>query len=112
MYYNKKRLEGSYLREGDKVYLLRRNIKTTRLSNKLDYRKFGSFTIKRNIRDVSFELKLPLIMKIYPVFHVLFLEPASFDILERPVLEIYLDTQEEEFEVKRILDVRSHKRRL
>jgi hypothetical protein len=112
MHYNKKRLEGPYLREEDKVYLLRRNIKTTRPSDKLDHRKFRPFKIKRNIRDVSFKLELPLIMKIYPIFHISLLEPASPDILEGPVPEIHPDTQEEEFEVERILDVRSHRRRL
>jgi hypothetical protein len=51
-------------------------------------------------------------MKIYPVFHISLLEPVSPDILEGPAPEIYLDTQEEEFEVERILDVRTHRRRL
>jgi hypothetical protein len=44
-YYNSKRLGGSRLREGDQVYLLRRNIKTTRPSDKLDYKKLGPFKI-------------------------------------------------------------------
>jgi hypothetical protein len=56
MYYNSKRLEGSRLKEGDQIYLLRRNIKTTRPSDKLDHKKFGSFKIVRNIKNVSFEL--------------------------------------------------------
>jgi hypothetical protein len=55
-YANKSRLESSRLRERDIVYLLRRNIKTTRLSNKLDSKKIGPFKIKRNIRDINFEL--------------------------------------------------------
>jgi hypothetical protein len=55
IYYNRKRLEGSYFREGDKVYLVRRNIRIIRLSNKLDYRKFKPFRIIRYIKDISFE---------------------------------------------------------
>ncbi len=35
------------LKEGDKVYLLRKNIVTTRLSNKLDYTKIGLFRIEK-----------------------------------------------------------------
>jgi hypothetical protein len=49
IYYNKKRLEGSRFREGNKVYLIRRNIRIIRLSNKLDYRKFELFKIIRYI---------------------------------------------------------------
>jgi hypothetical protein len=45
MYYNKKRLKGSILLEGDLVYLLQKNIKTKHLSLKLDYTKLGLFKI-------------------------------------------------------------------
>jgi hypothetical protein len=55
LYVNKLRLESSRLREGDIIYLLRRNIKITRLSDKLDLKKIRPFKIKRNIRDISFE---------------------------------------------------------
>jgi hypothetical protein len=55
-YANKLRFESPRLREGDIVYLLRRNIKITRLSDKLDSKKIGPFKIKRNIRDINFEL--------------------------------------------------------
>src|SRR6185312_12551619 len=78
-YYNNRRLEGPRLREGDLVYLLRRNIKTTRPSDKLDSEKIGPFRIKRNIKDISFELQLPPTMKVHPVFHISLLEPAHPD---------------------------------
>jgi hypothetical protein len=35
-YTDKKRLKGLVLKEGDKVYILRRNIKIKRLNDKLD----------------------------------------------------------------------------
>jgi hypothetical protein len=82
LYANKSRLEGLYFRGRNLVYLIRRNIKITRLSDKLDSKKIGLFKVKRNIRDVSFELKLPLIIKIYPIFHFSLLEPAYSDISE------------------------------
>jgi hypothetical protein len=107
IYYNKKRLEGPRLREGDKVYLLRRNVKTTRPSDKLDHKKFGPLRIKRNIRDVNFELLLPKSMKIHPVFHISLLEPADQEIPEGPAPEIHPDSQEEEYEVEEILGVRT-----
>jgi hypothetical protein len=80
LYANKFRLERPYLRGGDLVYLLRRNIKIIRLSDKLDLKKIGLFRVKRNIRDISFELKLFPIMRIYPIFHISLLEPAYSDI--------------------------------
>ena len=44
------------LKEGDKVYLLRKNINTQRLSNKLDYKKLGLFKIIKVIRLVNYKL--------------------------------------------------------
>jgi hypothetical protein len=54
MYYNKSKLGKPRFREGDLVYLLRRIIKMTRPSNKLNYKKFGPFKVKRNIKDISY----------------------------------------------------------
>jgi hypothetical protein len=56
LYANKSKLEGPRFREGDLIYLLWRNVKTIRLSDKLDFKKIGLFKVKRNIRDISFEL--------------------------------------------------------
>jgi hypothetical protein len=82
LYANKSRLGRPRLREGNLVYLLRRNIKIIKPSDKLDSKKIGLFKIKRNIRDISFEFKLPLIIRIYPVFHILLLKPAHSNIPE------------------------------
>jgi hypothetical protein len=94
------------------VYLLRRNIKITRLSDKLDSKKIGLFKIERNIRDISFELQLLLIIRIHPVFYVLLLKSAHPDILEGLTLELDLETQELVYEVERILAVRKRRNKL
>jgi hypothetical protein len=91
-YANKLKLESPRLREGDIVYLLRRNIKITRSNNKLDSKKIGPFKIKRNIRDISFKLQLPLIMRIYLIFYISLLKPTHPDTLKRLTLEIDLET--------------------
>ena len=44
-YYNKSYLEGPWFKRGDKVYLLQRNIKIIRPSDKLDYKKIRLFKI-------------------------------------------------------------------
>jgi hypothetical protein len=64
------------------VYLLRKNIKTKRLSGKLDYKKLGPFKIKRKTGPINYELSLPSIMRIYPVFHILLLEKAPLNAIE------------------------------
>ena len=43
----------------DKVYLLQKNIKITRLSNKLNHIRIRSFKIIKNIKKTNYELKLP-----------------------------------------------------
>jgi hypothetical protein len=79
LYANKSRLGKSRFRERNLIYLLRRNIKIIRPSDKLDSKKIDLFKVKRNIRDVSFEFKLSLIIRIYSIFHISLLEPAHPD---------------------------------
>lgn len=59
---------------GDQVMLLTKNLKTTRPTSKLDYRKIGPFKIIAKINDVAFRLQLPSSFKIHNVFHVSLLE--------------------------------------
>jgi hypothetical protein len=69
------------------VYLLRKNIKTKRLSGKLDHKKLGPFKIKRKTGPINYELNLPSIMKIYPVFYILLLEKAPLNAIENKTNE-------------------------
>ena len=59
-YYNKHRIEDDpNLKEGDKVYLLSRNLKTTRPTKKLDHVKQGPFEIEKKYGRLTYKLKLP-----------------------------------------------------
>jgi hypothetical protein len=89
IYYNKSKLEEPRFRERDLIYLLRRNIKTIRLSDKLNYKKFGPFKVKRNIKDISYKLYFLFTIRIYPVFHISLLELADLNTPTGPVSEIY-----------------------
>jgi len=60
------------LKKGNKVYLFIRNITIKKPSKKLNYKKIKLFKIKKSIKNISFELDLPKIIKIYPVFYILF----------------------------------------
>ena len=76
---NEKRKMAPQLKEGDKVYLLTKNLKTMRNSRKLDDVKVGPFKVKEQKGPVNFELELPKGAKVHPVFHVSLLEPAHPD---------------------------------
>ena len=93
------------LKKRDKVYLLQKNIETTRLSSKLNYIKIKSFKIIRNIKEVSFKLKLSKDMQWkHSVFHVLLLKLVSDNVLVlKQVSDNYLIKQEDQYKVKKIL---------
>jgi hypothetical protein len=78
-YANRKRLKGLTLKGGDKVYLLQCNIKSDKLTKKLDVVKLGPFKILRQKGLVNYELELPKRMRIYLVFHISLLELATLD---------------------------------
>jgi len=76
-YQNKKRKTASQLKEGDKVYLLTKNLRTRKPSKKLDHVKVEPFLVKKAKGLVNYELDLPKDARIFPVFHISLLEPAD-----------------------------------
>jgi len=100
---NKKRSGGPDLKEGDLVYVSRRNIKTRRPSTKLDHTKLGPFKVLRKQGPVTYKLDLPSDMRIHPVFHVALLEPAPPN--TRTIEpEVAPELQADEYEVEQIMD--------
>ena len=73
-------------REGEKVYILQRNIKIIRPLNKLDHTKIGLYKIKRKLGLVTFEMELPEGINIHPVFHKSLLEKAPINTKLGPVV--------------------------
>jgi transposase InsO family protein len=101
---NQRRSAGPDLKEGDKVYLWARNIKTKRPSKKLDFLKLGPYKIRSVKGPVNYELELPSSMTIHPVFHISLLELADADTPvseQNPVADDALDP---EYDVEAILD--------
>jgi transposase InsO family protein len=103
MYYDSKRLGGPNLKEGDPVYLLRKNIKTKRPSSKLDYTKLGPYPIQKVLGKVTYRLKLPDNMRIHPVFHISLLEPAPKNARQTKT-QLSDENQDDVYEVEKILD--------
>ena len=96
-YHNKHRFRESMLKKRDKVYLLQKNIETTRSSNKLNHIKIRSFKIIRSIKRVSFKLELLKDMQQkHSVFYISLLESALDNILVlEQVSDNYLIKQED-----------------
>ena len=88
-------------RVGERVYLWTDNIKTKRVSKKLDHQSIEPFMIKRNIKDLSYELDLSVDMRIHPVFHAFMLQSCNQSIpLQTKSTPVEPD---EEYKVERIL---------
>lgn len=71
---NKKREPAPEFEVGERVWLIRRYVKTIRPSTKLDAKKLGPFTVAERINPMAYKLDLPGTMRIHPVFHVSLLE--------------------------------------
>ena len=90
------------LKKGDKVYLHTKNLKSKRLSRKLDHVKVRPFLIKQPKGPVNYELQLPPDARVHPVFHVSLLEPADS---KTPIQEDWkYKAETEEYKVKKILE--------
>ena len=102
-YYDQSRQEAPDFKRGEKVYLLRRNIRTRRPSAKLDHLKLGPFEIDEKLGPVNYRLKLPDSMRrIHATFHVSLLEKAPQNAEIATNVEIEEET-ENEYEVEEIL---------
>jgi hypothetical protein len=54
-YYDKKRIAGPILKRGDKIYLLRKNIKIKRPSSKFDFTKLRLFKIEEKKESLNYK---------------------------------------------------------
>jgi hypothetical protein len=76
--YNCHVLEEPTFKPGQLVWLLRRNVKTTRPSDKLDHHRLGPYPVIRAYGKVTYLLNLPpYLSRLHPVFHVSLLEPYN-----------------------------------
>ena len=114
---NKHRTPAPDYKVEDLVWLNGRNIKTQRPCRKLDDKNIGPCRVIEKISPTSYKLQLPEgLEKVHPVFHSSLLRWYSNDPLpgqhNDPPPPIHLDSDEEEWEVEKILDSRIHYGRL
>jgi hypothetical protein len=106
---NKGRQPDPILQKADKVWLRRKYVKTTRPSNKLDFKLIGPYSILEKIGSKAYKLDLPPSVKIHPVFHISLLEPTTTQNtpipghLQPPPPPVIINN-EEEWEVEEITD--------
>jgi len=77
LYANKRRDRESTFKKKDKAYLLRRNIKTKRSSNKLNHTKLESYKILKIKELINYKLDLSASMRIHSIFHICLLKSAD-----------------------------------
>jgi len=97
------------------VWLLPRNIRTTRPCKKLDYKKIGPFKILAKIGTSAYKLDLPTSMRIHNTFHISLLELYNDNKLpsqrSEPPPPIVIEG-EPEYELEEIVDSRLHYNKL
>jgi hypothetical protein len=103
LYYNKYRNIEPMLKEGDKIYLIRRNIQTKQPNTKLDHKKLGLFKIKRITGLINYELALPKTINIHLVFYISLLELVLLGVLPVLVTEIELVNPNAKYKIEEIL---------
>ncbi len=105
LYANKKRDRESTLKEKNKVYLLRRNIKTKRSSNKLNHTKLEFYKILEIKELINYKLNLSASMRIHSIFHICLLKSADSNTsIQTESSEIDSESQNIKYEVEDILD--------
>jgi len=110
-YYDLHRKPDPNLQSGDMVWLLPHNIKTTRRSKKMDYKKMGPFKILAKIRTTAYKLALPPSMAIHNTLDISLLEPYQDNRFPSQIKEPPPPIQiegEDEYELDEIIDPRLH----
>jgi len=110
-YYDAGRKPDPNLQSGDMVWLLQRNIRTTRPSKKLDYKKIRPFKILAKIGESAYKLDLPPLMSIDNTFHISLLEhyhENKFSSQQTQPPPPIIMEGEPEYQLEQIIDARLH----
>ena len=84
--------------------MIRKNIKTKRLNDKLNHKKLGLYKIKKIKGPINYKLNLLSNINIYPVFHISFLELILPGAPRAPRVKIELINSNAKYKIKEIFD--------
>ena len=87
-----------------KMYLQTDNIKTKWKSKKLNHKSIESFTILKNIKNLSYKLNLSAKIKIHSVFHAFMFQQCNQNISIQ-ITEMLIES-DNEYKVETILEKR------
>ena len=106
VYYDKKRFEKIDLKMKEKAFVLRKNMKISKKSNKLNHIKLRPFKILRNIKKISYELKLFTdIKKKHSIFHISLLKSIHSNTSKTNISEEYIQNKnKKKYEIEKILN--------
>jgi len=104
LYYNKYYNIKLIFKERNKVYLIRRNIKTKKLSDKLNYKKIKLYKIRKIKNLINYKLALLNNINIYLVFHIFLFELILLKALKTLKIEIELINLNIKYNIKEILN--------
>ena len=112
-HYDKDKRPTPTFEPGDKVWLRRKYIKTTRPCDKLDVKKLGPYQISEAVGSHAYRLAVPPSFRAHPVFHVSLLEPVKTSTMPR-VQEpdpVEIPVEGETYQVEKIISRRKVRRR-
>lgn len=108
-YADKKRLPITF-KEGDKVLVSNRHIKSLRPKKKLDWKYVGPGVIESQIGPTAFKVVVPGLNNIHPVFHASLLEPYTpkgvIQHPDQPIMDTLREYGDDVYEVEHIVDRR------
>ncbi len=109
-YYNKQYNQEPILKKENKVYLVRKNIKTKRFSDKLDYKKLKLYKIKSIKKVINYKLELLKNIRIYLVFYVFFFKLVLHEAFRVLNIEIDFINSNTAYEIEKILNCKTIKK--
>ncbi len=102
-YQNKKRKTIFQLKKKNKIYLFTKNLRTRKLSKKLNYIKIELFFVKKTKKSVNYKLDLLKNVKVFSVFYILLLKSADSSTFIQKIFYYKLQ-KKNRFEIERILE--------
>jgi hypothetical protein len=112
---NRGRVPAPNIQVGLKVWRDAHNVRTTRPTRKLDWKRLGPFRVQNQVSLYAYELDLPVSIRIHRVQPVSLLDPVVEDLLEGQVVlsppSVEVDG-EEEYQVSSVEDCQMYRSQL